>query len=125
MCSSTPKLPFDSPTLADKVAYLSRPESYGEGVGAVEVIETHMSYVFLVERLVYKLKKPVRYPFLDFSTLDARRFNCQEELRLNRRLARSVYLAVVPLSISSRGLDLEGTGEPVEWLVKMRRLPRI
>ena len=113
-----------APTLAKKVAYLSRPESYGNGVSAVEVIETHMSYVFLIDRLVYKLKKPVRYPFLDFSTLEARRFNCDEELRLNRRLARTVYLAIVPLSMSRNGLRLEGAGEPVEWLVKMRRLPR-
>jgi aminoglycoside phosphotransferase family enzyme len=112
------------PTLAEKVAYLSRPESYGKGVSAVEVIETHMSYVFLVDRFVYKLKKPVRYPFLDFSTLEARRFNCDEELRLNRRLARTVYLAVVALTFFRSGLRLEGTGEPVEWLVKMRRLPR-
>jgi uncharacterized protein len=111
-------------TLADKVAYLSRPESYAEGTSAVEIVETHMSYVFLIDRLVYKLKKPVRYPFLDFSTLEARRSNCQEELRLNRRLARNVYLGVVPLALSSDGLHLDGTGRPVEWLVKMRRLPR-
>ncbi|MGZ5137155.1 MAG: hypothetical protein ACXWI6_00375 [Burkholderiales bacterium] len=78
------------PTLADKVAYLSRPESYAEGTSAVELAETHMSYVFLIDRLVYKLKKPVCYSFLDFSTLDACRFNCQEELRLSKRLARNV-----------------------------------
>ena len=110
--------------LAEKIAYLSRPESYGEGANAVEIVETHMSYVFLVDRLVFKLKKPVRYPFLDFSTLEARRFDCDEELRLNRRLARNVYLDVVPLALSARGLQLEGPGHPVDWLVKMRRLPR-
>jgi aminoglycoside phosphotransferase family enzyme len=112
------------PTLADKIAYLSRPETYADGTSAVEVIETHMSYVFLVDRLVYKLKKPVCYPFLDFSTLEARRFNCEEELRLNRRLARNVYLAVVPLTVWKDGLRLAGPGPPVEWLVQMRRLPR-
>jgi aminoglycoside phosphotransferase family enzyme len=112
------------PTLADKIAYLSRPEAYADGTSAVEVIETHMSYVFLLDRLVYKLKKPVRYPFLDFSTLEARRFNCEEELRLNRRLARNVYLAVVPLMVCRDGLRVGGAGQPVEWLVQMRRLPR-
>jgi aminoglycoside phosphotransferase family enzyme len=64
-----------TPTLAEKVAYLRRPESYGSAASGVAVIETHMSYVFLVDRLVYKLKKPVHYPFLDFSTLEARHFN--------------------------------------------------
>ena len=114
----------ERPTLADKVAHLSRAASYGGWASAVEIIETHMSYVFLVDHFVYKLKKPVRYPFLDFSTLEARRFNCEEELRLNRRLARDVYLDVVPLTLSSGRFELGGSAEPVEWLVKMRRLPR-
>jgi aminoglycoside phosphotransferase family enzyme len=112
------------PTLAQKVAHLSRPESYGEGTSAVEMIETHMSYVFLTDSYVYKLKKPVRHPFLDFSTLQARRFNCDEELRLNRRLARNVYLAVIALTLGAEGLQIDGPGTAVEWLVKMRRLPR-
>jgi uncharacterized protein len=116
--------PLAVPSLADKVACLSRPESYAEGASAVEIIETHMSFVFLTDRYVYKLKKPVRYPFLDFRTLEARRFNCQEELRLNRRLARNVYLGVVPLALTRDGFELDGAGPPVEWLVKMRRLPR-
>lgn len=113
-----------TPKLADKVTYLSRPESYAEGTSAVEMIETHMSYVFLTDRFVYKLKKPVRYPFLDFTTLEARRFNCAEEVRLNRRLARNVYLGIVSLTLGADGLTLEHHGEVVEWLVKMRRLPR-
>ena len=112
------------PALTDKIAYLSRPESYFESTTAVEIIETHMSYVFLTDLHAYKLKKPVRYPFLDFSTLDARRLNCEEEVRLNRRLARNVYLGVVPLVRTGSGLRLQSEGEPVEWLVKMRRLPR-
>lgn len=84
-----------------------------------------MSCVFLTDRHAYKLKKPVRYPFLDFSTLEARRRDCDEEIRLNRRLARDVYLGVVPLTLGRRNrLQLDGDGETVEWLVKMRRLPR-
>ncbi|MGZ5226983.1 MAG: hypothetical protein ACXWCS_22725, partial [Burkholderiales bacterium] len=113
-----------TPRLEEKVAHLSRIESYGEGATAVEIIETHMSVVFLTDQYVYKLKKPVRYPFLDFSTLEARRFNCEEEVRLNQRLARNVYLGVVPLAITHSSLELAGHGEPVDWLVKMRRLPR-
>lgn len=113
-----------APPLDEKVAHLSRIESYAEGATAVEIIETHMSVVFLTDQYVYKLKKPVRYPFLDFSTLQSRRLNCEEEVRLNRRLARNVYLGVVPLALGPHGLRLAGEGEPVDWLVKMRRLPR-
>jgi aminoglycoside phosphotransferase family enzyme len=110
--------------LREKVVHLSRPESYPEMPAAVEVVQTHMSVVFLTERHAWKLKKPVRYEFLDFSTLEARRADCEEELRLNRRLARDVYLEVVPLAAGPRGaLRLGGDGPVVDWLVKMRRLP--
>lgn len=111
-------------TLREKVSHLSRPESYPEKPAAVEVVQTHMSCVFLTEHHAWKLKKPVRHDFLDFSTLEARRADCEEELRLNRRLARDVYLEVVPLTVSPQGaLRLGGDGVVVEWLVKMRRLP--
>ena len=114
-----------APGLRAKVAFLSRPESYPEGPAAVEVVQTHMSCVFLTDRHAYKLKKPVRYDFLDFSTLEARRLDCEAELTLNRRLAHDVYLEVAPLTVEpGGGLSLRGGGEIVEWLVKMRRLPR-
>lgn len=113
------------PANLDKVAFLRRPESYGSAPGTVEVIETHMSWVFLAGDLVYKLKKPVRYEFLDFSTPEARHHDCEEEVRLNRRLAPDVYLDVVPLVITAgAALQLGGDGRPLDWLVKMRRLPR-
>jgi aminoglycoside phosphotransferase family enzyme len=112
-------------TLAEKVAFLLRSSSYSEGPAAIEAIETHMAWVFLTPRHAYKLKKPVRYAFLDFSTLEARRRDCEAEVRLNRRLARDVYLGTVPLTRQPDGaLELRGRGNPVEWLVRMRRLPR-
>lgn len=78
----------------------------------------------MIQHQVYKLKKPVRYDFLDFSTLGARHRACLEEVRLNRRLAGSVYLGVVPLTVDARGnMHLGENGTPVDWLVKMRRLP--
>ena len=90
----------------------------------VDAVETHMSWVFLADGWAYKLKKPVRYQFLDFSTPEARRLDCEEEVRLNRRLAPDVYIGIVPLTWHpDEGLKLEGIGHPVEWLVKMRRLP--
>ncbi len=112
-----------------KVQFLSQPTSYalvdaGPVSEQVNVIETHMSWVFLTDQYVYKLKKPVRYDFLNFSTLAARYQNCQAELRLNRRLAPRIYLEVVPLTINLQGeLQLGADGEVVDWLVKMHRLP--
>jgi aminoglycoside phosphotransferase family enzyme len=111
--------------LATKVACLREPQTYSERPGPILAIETHMSWVFLTRRHAYKLKKPVRHDYLDFTTLEARRHYCHEELRLNQRLADGVYLDVVPLSITEQGaMQLEAAGQPVEWLVKMRRLDR-
>lgn len=108
-----------------KVAFLGDPANYSDRPASVEVVETHMSWVFLADRYVYKFKKPVDLPRMRFATLAARHANCREEVRLNRRLARDVYLGVVPLVLCGSGeLALDGEGVPVEWLVKMRRLPR-
>jgi uncharacterized protein len=110
--------------LAGKIAFLSRPDAYPGQPAAVEVIHTHMSCVFLTDRHAYKLKKPIRTGFLDFSTTEARRHDSEEELRLNRRLAPDVYLDTVPLTLDAqRGLQLGGSGATVDWLVRMRRLP--
>lgn len=106
------------------VKMLADPRSYFQRPSRVECIETHISWVFLTDRFVYKLKKPVRYDFLDFSTPALRRQACQDEVRLNRRLAAEIYLGVVPISKDSRGSFHLGVGEtPVDWVVKMRRLP--
>ena len=112
------------PGIGEKIAFLSRPEAYPGGPPCVETRQTHMSWVFLTDTHAWKLKKPVRYDHLDFSTPEARRRNCEREVRLNRRLARDVYLGVVPLSVDGSGrLVLAGQGRPVDWLVWMRRLP--
>jgi aminoglycoside phosphotransferase family enzyme len=110
-------------SLGDKAALLSRPATYGPSVTTVETVETHMSLVFLAGPTVYKLKKPVVYPFLDFSTPEARERACRDELRLNRRLAPDVYLGLSTITRSADGtLALDGDGEVVDWLVRMRRL---
>ncbi|MET0923282.1 MAG: hypothetical protein ABWY47_09100, partial [Xanthobacteraceae bacterium] len=83
-----------------------------------------MSWVFLTDDFAYKLKKPVRHARVDLRTLEARRRNCLTEIRLNRRLAPDVYLAMKPLTlVAHRGLQLAGDGDVVDWLVTMRRLP--
>jgi aminoglycoside phosphotransferase family enzyme len=111
--------------ISTKVAFLRQSASYPGHPSGVDVIQTHMSWVFLTDRLVYKLKKPVRFEFLDFSTLERRHHDCQEEVRLNRRLAQGVYLGVTPLTVDAAGrLHLNGEGEAADWLVKMQRLPR-
>ena len=117
-------MPPDKPvTIEAKVRFLSSGAAFGE-VAPITVAETHMAWVFLTGEYAFKLKKPVKYPFLDFSTIEARESACREELRLNRRLASSVYLDVLPLRRgASGGLALNGDGEVVDWLVKMRRLP--
>jgi uncharacterized protein len=89
----------------------------------VDVVHTHISVVFLAGDVVYKLKKPVNLGFLDFGTLEKRRSFCEEEVRLNRRLAPAVYLGVVPITRGAAGARFEGDGEAIEWAVKMTRLP--
>ena len=111
------------PTLDDKVRFLSAPKAYGPGIAAVDTRETHMSWVFLAGNRVYKLKKAVRFAYLDFSTLDRRGAACRAEYRLNRRLAPDTYLGVVPLTVAATGLELSGSGRIVDWLVVMKRLP--
>ncbi len=85
--------------------------------------QTHISVVFLAGPLVYKIKKPVDLGFLDFTTLDQRRHFCEEEIRLNARLAPDVYLGVVPVVRRGGQVAVEGSGDVVEWAVKMERLP--
>src|SRR5690606_15445372 len=107
-----------------KVEFLRRPDTYPEAPASVQAIETHMAWVFLTDTLVYKMRKPVRLPFLDMSSLERRRRCTEDSLRLNRRLAPTVYLDVVPLVLADDGrLRLGGPGRVVEWLEKMQRLP--
>lgn len=111
-------------SLEAKVAALRDPRTYPGHVSRVDAVETHMSWVFLTPEHAYKLKKPVSLPDQDFSTLRARHHFCEEELRLNRRLAADVYLAVLPLQASPAGmLRIGQEGPVVDWLVQMRRLP--
>ncbi|HVZ55462.1 MAG TPA: hypothetical protein VG870_02290 [Chitinophagaceae bacterium] len=110
--------------LEARVAFLRLPGSYPYPVGEVEVRETHMSWVFLAGDWAYKLKKPVAYDYLDHRTLLSRQLNSEAEVRLNQVLAGDIYVGVVPLVMTKAGLlALEGRGEPVDWLVKMKRLP--
>ena len=111
-----------TPTLAAKVDFLKNPAAYVPPPVTVEVCETHMSWVFLAGPRVYKLKKPVRFPYLDFSTLARRETAARAEVRLNRRLAPDIYLGVVPLTFGEAKLAIGGAGAAVDWLIEMKRL---
>jgi aminoglycoside phosphotransferase family enzyme/predicted kinase len=108
--------------LTHLIEALSKPAAYPHPVEKVEVRQTHISVVFLAGAYVYKLKKPVNLGFLDFTTQEKRRHFCQEEVRLNRRLAPDVYLGVVAVVRTPTGLRFEGEGEVLDWAVKMQRL---
>lgn len=103
------------------VTALRNPLVYGDDVEHVTLIETHISYVLLTGRHAYKIKKAVDFGFLDFTTLSARRFFCEEELRLNRRLAPAIYLGVVKITGSVEAPAIDGDGPVLEYAVKMRQ----
>jgi aminoglycoside phosphotransferase family enzyme len=105
------------------VEALMKPEAYDEDAGSIELIQTHISFVFLTRNLVYKVKKAVNLGFLDFTTLEKRRFFCEKELELNRRLCRDMYLEVVPIN-KADAIKVKGEGETVEYAVKMKRMPQ-
>ena len=110
---------------SEVVDFLSSPASWGGGCQRVERLETHISHVFLCGDLALKMKKAVRLPYLDFSTLDARRRFCQRELDINRRFSPLLYLGISRVTRGGSGeLALDGAGEVVEWLVRMRRFSR-
>jgi uncharacterized protein len=120
------------PDAAAIVRFLQSPAAHAAHAGAgvaVETIETHMSWVFLAGAHAFKLKKAVRFPFLDFSSRERREFYCREELRLNRRLAPEVYRGLMALQWQDGRLalvpedHLPPAGRTIDWLVWMRRLP--
>jgi uncharacterized protein len=106
------------------IAALMKPGSYDHPVTKCELIETHASWVILTGMIAYKIKKPVNLGFLDFSTLEKRRFCCQEEVRLNRRLAPEIYLGLAPVYGSPEKPKWAGRGKVIEYAVKMVQFPQ-
>ena len=102
--------------------FLALPEAYAEHPTTIERIETHVSIVFLAGSFAYKVKRAVRYNFLDFSTLAKRESACRNELRINKRTAPQLYLEVVPITVGADGrFAIGGAGTVVEWVLRMRR----
>lgn len=123
------------PGIAARLRFLQSAEAHAAylpsagAVPTIRMVETHMSWVFFAEEHVLKLKKAVRFPFLDFSTLRLREFYCREELRLNARLAPGVYLGLLALQWDGTAFALRpearrlAQAQTLDWLVLMRRLP--
>jgi len=105
------------------VEALMKPEAYDEEPNQIELTQTHISFVFLTGSFVYKVKKAIDLGFLDFTTLQKRRFFCEKELELNRRLCGDMYVEVVPVNRSNI-IKIKGEGETVEYAVKMKRMPQ-
>jgi len=106
------------------VQALLRPDRYMHPAADIRLVQTHISYVILAGDFVYKFKKPVNFGFLDFTTLEKRLFCCQQEVLLNRRLCPDIYLGLVSVTAPPEGgWALNGTGEVVEYGVKMVRMP--
>ncbi|MDD5189789.1 MAG: hypothetical protein PHE50_01960 [Dehalococcoidales bacterium] len=109
--------------LEEIVRTLSNPAVYPEITTRVETTQTQMSIVFLTDNYVYKIKKPVNLGYLDYTTLAQRRYFCEQEVTLNSRFGGDVYLGVIPITSEGKTITLNGTSEPIEYAVKMRRLP--
>jgi aminoglycoside phosphotransferase family enzyme/predicted kinase len=109
--------------IVDLPGALLRPAAYPWRPATVELVETHISWVFLAGDHVVKLKRPIDLGFVDHTTLERRRHSCNEEIRLNRRLTSDVYLGVAPITQETDGLAVNGGGPVVEWATLMRRLP--
>ena len=108
----------------DLIAAMLNPEIYQDATEKVELIQTHISYIFLTKNHAYKIKKPVNFGFLDFSTLRKRHYFLEQELVLNRRLAPEIYLAVLPLVARDGELRLGGEGKAIEYALQMVRMPQ-
>jgi len=112
------------PQLPEMVQALLDPKAYPGAPQRVELVQTQMSFVFLTDNYVYKVKKPVNLGFLDYTTLEKRHALCKKEVELNRRLCPDVYLGIVPITLDKGDILAGGQGEVIEYAVKMRRLPQ-
>ena len=106
------------------ISTLQKAEAFGHAVGEITLLETHISWVILTGQFAYKIKKPVNFGFLDFSTLEKRRHYCKAELKLNKKLAPEIYLDVVPITGDESNARMDGEGEAIEYAVKMLEFPQ-
>jgi len=106
------------------LSIIKKPSLYGNNIKNVSIIQTHISYIVLTGNYAYKIKKPVNFGFLDFSTIEKRKHFCEEELRLNRRLCPEIYLDVVSFTRKNDDIEINGSGEVIDYAVKMKEFPQ-
>ncbi len=105
-----------------QIRQLLHADAYNEKTSAVKLVETHVSWVLLTDQFAYKIKKPVKFSFLDFSTLEKRRYYCERELQLNARLAPDMYCCVVPVIYEEDRFYIGKDGEVMDYALKMKRM---
>lgn len=110
-------------TLPAFITFFQDPGHYDHPVSEVTLVQTHISYVLIAGDYVYKFKKPVNFGFLDFTSLEKRHHFCKQELVLNRRLCPDIYLDTVAITRTEQGFEVNGSGEVVEYGVKMKKMP--
>jgi aminoglycoside phosphotransferase family enzyme/predicted kinase len=108
----------------DLIKKMKKSNFFGKNIESINTIETHISIIFLTGKYAYKMKKPVNYGFLDFSTLEKRKYFCYEELKLNKRLCPDIYLEVLPITISNNNIKLNGKGKIIDFILKMKEFPQ-
>ena len=113
-----------TPELPQRLRGLLTPGAYPHPVDSIELVQTHISWVLLTGPFAYKIKRPVRYAFIDLSSSGRREFLCREELRLNQRFAPQLYLEVCPITAPAGEARIGGDGEAIEYAVKMRQFAR-
>ncbi len=109
-------------TISPYISDLLKPSSYPEKATSISLVQTHISNVFIGDTYVYKIKKPVNFGFLDFSTLEKRLYYCQQEVTLNNRFSKGVYLGVKPVTFNGKKYQIDGEGTIIDYAVKMKRL---
>jgi aminoglycoside phosphotransferase family enzyme len=102
--------------------FLSNPLNYPEKSRSLKIVQTHISFIFILDEYVYKIKKPVNFGFLDFTSLEKRKYFCFKEIEVNKKLAKNIYIGVFPISKINDGYEFSDKN-PVEYAVKMKKLP--
>lgn len=102
---------------------LLEPSIYPDNPKEIKFLETHISLLFFTGNFVYKIKKPVNFGFLDFTTLEKRRYFCEQEVYLNRRLSPDIYLGIIHITFDGRNVSIGGSDETIEYAVKMKQIP--
>ena len=108
----------------DMIEALKKPEAYDSPVKGIRLMQTHISWIFLTGKYAYKIKKPVDFGFLDFTTLEKRKKFCERELEINRMFSPEMYIGVLPVNRFDHSIKINGPGETIDYAIKMKEFPQ-